>query len=385
MHLEVGDGGDGQVELERRPLQSTVPRHVEPRFRTGEEQIATHVVLAHHARERTCRNPPVNLRPGCPVVGGFIQPRRMVVELVARSGDVRGALVERRDFDGVDEALGQPLGRDVLPRLPAVARELHQAIVAPRVDHALLMRGLGDVRERAIVLGAHRLVGVGLTGLPLLLFLVTCEVGGDSGPRAPEVRCFQQQLRAVIKGVRLVAAPDDWCVPVVAVLHVLCVAPEVLDGRRHDVGACLRLRIQHVDGALIAAAQHVARVVRIEREEGAFTAGRGPPAVGGNPAAAEFTAGNHDGRVVLLRGVNAIGEPVVRIEAVELRRGLIALCTKALAAVEGDDRSAIVGNNEVVRVTRVDPQIMVVPVHTVYFGPGAAAVVGAERRRTEHV
>ena len=309
----------------------------------------------------------------------------MVVELVARGGDVRRALVERRELDGVDEALGQPLGRDVLPGLAAVARELHQPVVTPRPDHALLVRRFGDVRQGAVVLGADRLVGVGLAGLPLLLLLVARQVWRDRGPGAPEVRRLEQQLRAVVEGVRFVAAPDDRRVPVVAVLHVLRVATEVLDGRGHDVRARLRLRVQHFDRALIAAAQHVARVVRVEGEEGTLAARRWPPAVRRDAPAGQLAARDDHRAVVLLPGVDAVRKPVVRVDAVELRRGLVALGAPAPATVEGDHRPAIVGEDEVVRVVRVDPQVVVVAVHALHLFPRAAAVIGAQRGRTQYV
>ena len=164
------------------------------------------------------------------------------------------------------------------------------------------------VGQRAIVLGADPFVRVGDAGRALLLLLVSREVGRDFLPRPAHVGGLQQDLGAVVERVRLVPAPDDGRVPVEAVLHVLGVHAEVLNRRRHDVRAGRRLRIDHLDRALVAAAQHVARVVGVEGQERALSAGRRLPARRGDAPAAQFAARDDDRRVVLLPAVDAVRE-----------------------------------------------------------------------------
>src|SRR5690606_27221579 len=166
------------------------------------------------------------------VIGGLVQAGRVVVELVARRRDIRGAAVVRRHFDGVHQTLGQPLRRDVLPGRAAISRDVHQPIVTAGPDDALLVRRLGDVGERAVVLGADGFVGEWAAALALLVLLVARQVGRYLFPRPAHVTRLHQDLRAVVDGVRLVLAPDDGRIPVVAVLD----RKSVVEGRRVDRG-----------------------------------------------------------------------------------------------------------------------------------------------------
>src|SRR5215475_5110896 len=69
-----------------------------------------------------------------------------------------------------------------------------------------------------------------------------------------------------------------------------------------------------------------------------------------------------DGRVVLLRTVHPVGELVVRGDMVELRRQLIVNGRPGVATVEGDAGPTVVALDHALRVTGVDPQVVVVTV-----------------------
>src|SRR5215471_15435582 len=71
-------------------------------------------------------------------------------------------------------------------------------------------------------------------------------------------------------------------------------------------------------------------------------------------------ARDSDRRVVLLRAVQPIREPVVGRDAIELSRRLIVLRGPGPTAVERDRRAAVVAEDHSVRIVRVDPEIVVV-------------------------
>ena len=146
LHDHVGDRDDGQVALERLPVRAVVERDVEAGLGAGVEQAAADRVFAHDAREGRVGDAGDDLRPGlCRSRWSCRCTAAEVVELVHRRRDVGRALVVRRDIDGVDaDPLRDALRRDVVPGLPVVAREVDEAVVGARPEHARLVRRLDD-------------------------------------------------------------------------------------------------------------------------------------------------------------------------------------------------------------------------------------------------
>ena len=219
----------------------------------------------------------------------------------------------------------------------------------------------------------------------MLFFFVAGQVGRGFFPAQSLIAGAQQVLGSVVKGARFVLRPDDGGVPVEAVLHVLGVAGQVLDGGSHDIGAGFGAGVQHFDGAQVAAAEHVARVVGVEGQEGALAASRGFPASGGDAAAAELAAGDDHRGIVLLPAVDAVGELIVHVDAVNLGGGHIALGRPSAAVIQADAHPAIIGDGHVFRIVGVDPQIVVIAVGAIDVFPGAPAVEGAQGWGAEHV
>src|SRR6185295_7081177 len=94
-----------QVQLKWRPVVTAVPRNKQTELGARKQKVLSHVVLTHHARKCSCRQAIVDLGPGVSVVGGFVQARSVIVELVTRRRDVGRCLVVRRHFDRVDQTL----------------------------------------------------------------------------------------------------------------------------------------------------------------------------------------------------------------------------------------------------------------------------------------
>ena len=137
LEREIVNRRDGQVELQGLPARAVVERHVHPELGTGEQQPAARGILAHHAHEMRLGNPGHDLLPGAAVIARLVHVGPEVVELVARRRHIGRRRVLRRWFHGAHQTpLGQLLGRDVLPRLPAVTRHLHEAVVGAGPDHA---------------------------------------------------------------------------------------------------------------------------------------------------------------------------------------------------------------------------------------------------------
>ena len=66
--------------------------------------------------------------------------------------------------------------------------------------------------------------------------------------------------------------------------------------------------------------------------------------------------------VILLPGIDAIGELIVYIHTVELGCGLVMIGTPSFTGVKGNLSATIVSNNEMFRILGVNPKVMVIPV-----------------------
>src|SRR6185369_1343487 len=157
------------------------------------------------------------------------------------------------------------------------------------------------------------------TALALFLLLVAREIRRGFFPSATHIGCLQQVLRAVVVSVRLMAAADDWRVPVETILDVFRIHPEILNRRCHDLRGRLRSNVEHLDRSLIAATHYVIRFIGIECEKRALSAGRVSPARSADATASQLATRDRDRRVVLLPTIDAIRKLIVDVDAIKLR------------------------------------------------------------------
>ena len=76
------------------------------------------------------------------------------------------------------------------------------------------------------------------------------------------------------------------------------------------------------------------------------------------------SGGNGYSTIILLSGINPVGELVIHIDTVELCRGLVVVCAPGGTCIKGDLTAAIISNNEMLGIQGIDPQIMVVTVRS---------------------
>ena len=72
--------------------------------------------------------------------------------------------------------------------------------------------------------------------------------------------------------------------------------------------------------------------------------------------------GDSNGTVVLLTGINPVGELVIHIGTVKLGRGLVVVCAPGGTCIKGDLTAAVIGNNKMLGIQGINPKIMVVTV-----------------------
>src|SRR5207249_7885726 len=95
--------------------------------------------------------------------------------------------------------------------------------------------------------------------------------------------------------------------------------------------------------------------------------------------------GDTDGRIVLLRAVNAIRKIIVGGHVIKLRRRLIILRGPVFSAVDGNCGAAIIAVDQAIGIVRIDPQAVVIAVGSIEAFKGFAAIVRAEQARVGDV
>ncbi len=80
--------------------------------------------------------------------------------------------------------------------------------------------------------------------------------------------------------------------------------------------------------------------------------------------------------VVLLRTIHVVGETVVGANCIELGGRLIHLGGPTLASVKGDGGPAIIAVHHALVIFGVDPEVMIIAVGSLDFGPCFAGITG---------
>src|SRR5882672_7218239 len=127
------------------------------------------------------------------------------------------------------------------------------------------------------------------------------------------------------------------------------------------------------DQAVIRAGKNDQRVFRRRRNPSGLAATNIEPIAGANPKIG-ITAGDPNGRVVLLRAIDVIGKIIIERYAIELGRGLI-LFAPTSATIKRDISPAIVALNHPVRIFRSDPEIVIVAVRDADTSERAPTVI----------
>ena len=171
-------------------------------------------------------------------------------------------------------------------------------------------------------------------------------------------------LRGVIDDVGIVRGNHDGHGPGVAIFLqrgrvAVGIFGPFLDALRL-IGAAIEAR---EDGAFVVGVDDV-RIARVGNDVAAFAAADGVP-IARRSLAVIAARANADGRVVLLRAVDAVLKIVVGGDVVELRGRLVVLRGPVFAAVDADGGAAVVAVDHAICVVGIDPQGVMIAVRSV--------------------
>src|SRR5438132_4662334 len=154
-------------------------------------------------------------------------------------------------------------------------------------------------------------------------------------------------------------------------------------GPDHDVARLTCAPVVTSEQPLVVAGEDDVRIVRADRDVTCLAAADRERVRRGDPGDGRAARDGHGG-VVLLRAVDAIRRLRVGDHVIELGRRLVVDGGPAFAAIEGDDRAAIVPVDDPFGVLGIDPEVVVIAVRDRELEEGLAAVVTAPGRDVQH-
>ena len=378
MNLHLVDGRGGQVAFHARPLAAAVPRHPQAGLGADVEQVGVLRVFENRAHHLALRQVAHDGGRGDAEIGRGEDVGRVVAAAVPVKRDVGGAIGVLRGHDVRHVGPfrdARELVRDVDPLGTAIARDADDAVVGARPDdagaagrllecHNRAPRGdavvLGDLRGRVVHVHDRQRLALGIGG----------EIGADRRVRAPAVARLHQHLRADVDGGGIVRRELHGGVPVEAVRRGLTLFRlERLGPHR---GALVGRAVDAAHAAVLRLAVDDARIGRIHQRLEAIAAIDHIPVVVGDARVGAHGARSAPGVVVLQPGAEVIRRAHVEGQVIGLGKHQVGQPLPGGGAIARDAHAAVVADDEVLRVARVDPQRVVIDVD-------ALGAVGAER------
>ena len=325
--------------FEGRPLDATVQADEQARFGAEVEQGRIHRVLLHHVGET------VEIRrregyPGLAEIAGLVDVRRHIAGAMTIEGREGCALVKGAGFNpgypGVFRKIWN-VGDDVGPAFPAVAAELHVAIIGAHPDRFRVLGTLGNGVDGAVGLGGgiiHRKA----TAVFLLLFLGVvggqiATIAAQSLPGLAVIVGSEQVLSAHVERGFVGGADLQGGVPVPAELGL------ARAGLRLDESGFAQSQVDAPRITALALGINVigVRGIRLHPESVAAVEIL-PMAILDGTTGARRT---HPGAVVLETAEHAIGQGHVHGHVVVLPDGKVAHETPVGSAILGAVKAAI--------------------------------------------
>ena len=379
LDLEGMDGRGGQVQLEGLPAGAVVQRHVRPLLGARKEEAFANRVLPNGPNVVAVGNSLDDARPGLAVVLRAIDVGRHVLRPVAGGRHEGLGRVVGRGLQPLDSAETGKVGwGHVLPGLPAVPGQMHEAVVGSGPDGAGVMPRGGHREDGRVVLDAGLVPGDGPTGGLEGGLVRHGQVGADLFPALPPVLRPPETLRRGVHHVGAERRREDGERPLESLAQLPRGVPHGIDRPDlHAAGLPGRAVVRR-ELAPVASGIEELRIDHVLLDPSALASARLVP------VGAVAVARHADGAVVLLPPAD-----VVRIvgrggEGVHLRRG-IELSRPRLPAVEGHVGAPVVGVDHPPVVGGIDPEVVVVAVGNVDGAPVLAAIGGLPELHVHHV
>ena len=170
-------------------------------------------------------------------------------------------------------------------------------------------------------------------------------------------------------------AEDDGKVPLKAVFHSLRSVAHRVVGPYVDSPDGVRLVVDTGQEATVASAINDIVIFGVHGDVGRFSPGGLLPILVVDGAAIASVL-DSDGGIVLLCGINTIGEGIVGRDPIELRGRLVVIGTPSFPTIVGNLCPAVITDNHTLGVFRGDPEVVMVAMGRIEGIEGFAPVGG---------
>src|SRR5581483_356540 len=190
LQIEVIHGAVRQAKSHQIPMTAIVPGDIRAIFQAGVVHVRIAAVLANDMGVNVGREIARNGLPTRAVIGGPVQVRLEVAEVVAIDGNDRLAGVVGRYINTLDAAPvlhARNFPGHISPVRAAIAGDMHQTIVSADPDHVGIFLRKSDSEDGVISFSPGTVLNHRAAGGLLLALIIAREVRTDGLPSAPAV------------------------------------------------------------------------------------------------------------------------------------------------------------------------------------------------------
>ena len=358
-YSQIGNGHDGQVELERLPVIAVVKRNVHAGFCTTVKQTFAFWIGSDYAGKMPGVYSVGNQCPGFSIIFGSINIGFIIAQLVARPDYISAAFGERIAVNAVEHhPLGHPFGRHIFPgftiQTSAGFGNMNQPIVRTGPEQVFFVRRFGCCENGAVVFHTGIVFCDGPSGRPQFGRVVPRQIRAGQFPRAPAIITGVDMVRGCIEFFRIVGRKENRKIPLKPVFHAFRAMPHRVVGPDVDSLHLFGSMVQPGQETIVTAAINNVIVQGVNSNMTTFAAGGFFPVVLADRSAIGAVQ-YAQGRVVLLGYINAVGEVIICCDPIILRCRLIVVRAPVVAAIITDLRPAVVGNDHPFGILRSNP------------------------------
>ncbi len=283
------------------------------------------------------------------------------------SGDVHRARVELRRHHFRDPRTRRESGqvlRDVGPGLAGITRHADHTVVGAGVVDAGGVRRFGEGHNRRprrdAVIGRNADFAAAFAhDFDFRAVGVRCEIGADDRPRIAAIVRTEHLVRGHDQRGGIVRREHHRRVPIPAVRQraFFRARPHGFKARA-DVGGFTRQRVLALDVAVLRLRVHVARIVLVDEDHEAVAALHLIPVTVQDALGETRLAGAAPVVVVLQTAAHTERQRVVHTHVIEERERQVVVLVPRLAHVVRHGDAAVVADQNVIRIRRIDPNRM---------------------------
>ena len=190
-YMEISNGGDGQIQLERGPIFSIIKRNIHAPFGPCVQQAFANLVGTDGPGVIVVLDAIGDQGPSFSVIIRFVEVRGVIAKFIRSGCHINGTRVKRACVDAVDHI---QFGRHglrrghIFPSCTIIAGHMNQAIITSGPNHSFLQYGFCNYKNVGIKLSPRIVLGDGSSRGHDGFWNAPCQFWGNGFPGLSAVR-----------------------------------------------------------------------------------------------------------------------------------------------------------------------------------------------------